>query len=148
MSQKKRMSRPKLRIGLFLILLMVAVISCERKFEFFEFNCEDCYQEKPETGPLIIYFSYNEENDHVSFTIYKGRFEDGVVEYEGTAFTLEEQIEVPVDEYYSVEAKYVSGADTIYVVDGDRFHLKRELSECDKKCYYFKGGIIDVRLRN
>ena len=141
------LSRINLKIVMFLIFLMVVVISCERKFDFYEFNCEDCYQEKPETGPLIIYFSFNEENDRVPFTIYKGRFEDGKEVYTGTAFSLEEQIEVPVDGYYSVEAKYVSGTDTIYVVDGDRFNLKRELSECDKKCYYFEGGFIDVRLR-
>ena len=131
---------------MFLILLVLVVISCERKFDFFEFDCEDCYQEKPESGPLIIYFSFNDENDYVLYTIFKGRFEDGIEEYADTAFFKEEQIEVPVDEYYSVEAKYVSGSDTIYVVDGDRFNLKRENSECDKKCYYFKGGIIDVRL--
>ena len=74
-------------------------------------------------------------------------FENRVEEYADTAFFKEEQIEVPVDEYYSVEAKYLSGTDTIYVVDGDQFNLKRETSECDKKCYYFKGGIIDVRLK-
>jgi len=132
---------------MFLILLVLAVISCERKFDFFEFDCEDCYQEKPESGPLIIYFSFNDENDYVLYTIFKGRFEDGIEEYADTAFYKEEQIEVPVDEYYSVEAKYVSGTDTIFVVDGDRFNLKRENNECDKKCYYFKGGIIDVRLK-
>lgn len=132
---------------MFLFLLLMVVISCERKFDFFEFDCEDCYQEKPDSGPLIIYFSFNDENEYVLYTIYKGRFEDGIEEYADTAFYKEEQIEVPVDEYYSVEAKYVSGTDTIFVVDGDRFNLKREKSECDKKCYYFKGGIIDVRLK-
>ncbi len=126
---------------------LLIVISCERKFEFFEFNCEDCYQEKPEYGPLIIYFSFNDENDFVLYTIYKGKFENRIEEYVGTAFIIEEQIEVPVNEYYSVEAKYISGTDTIYVVDGDRFDLERENSKCDKKCYYFKGGIIDVRLK-
>ena len=136
-----------LKRGIFFLLLLLAVFSCERKFDFFEFDCEDCYQEKPEYGPLIIYFSIDDENDFVLYTIYKGDFEDCVVEYADTAFFKEEQIDVPVDEYYSVEARYVRGGDTIYVIDGDRFNLKRENSECDKKCYYFKGGIIDVRLR-
>lgn len=132
---------------IFLFSLLLVIISCELTFDFFEFDCEDCYQEKPETGPLIIYFSFNDENDFVLYTIYRGNFEDGIVEYADTAFYGEEQIEVPVDEYYSVEARYMSGTDTIYVVDGDRFNLKQENSECDKKCYYFKGGIIDVRLK-
>ncbi|WP_340113295.1 hypothetical protein [Maribellus mangrovi] len=141
------MDRLKKKKWIFLMSFLLIVISCERKFEFFEFNCEDCYQEKPEYGPLIIYFSFNDENDFVLYTIYKGKFENRIEEYVGTAFIIEEQIEVPVNEYYSVEAKYISGTDTIYVVDGDRFDLERENSKCDKKCYYFKGGIIDVRLK-
>ena len=127
--------------------LLIIVFSCEGKFDFFEFDCEDCYQERPDYGPLIIYFSLDDENDFVVYTIYKGEFEDCIFEYADTAFYNEEQIDVPVNEYYSVEAKYVSGNDTIYVVDGDQFKRRKETSECDKKCYYFKGGIIDVRLR-
>jgi hypothetical protein len=129
-----------------LVLVLFTIIACERKFEFFEFDCEDCYREKPEYGPIIVYFSIDDVNEYVLYTIYKGNFEDGIVEYADTAFFNEEQIDVPVDEYYSVEAKYVRGKDTLCVVDGDRFNLKRENSACDKKCYYFKGGIIDVRL--
>ena len=53
---------------IFLISFLLAVISCERKFEFFVFDCEDCYQEKPDCGPLIIYFSFNDENDFVLYT--------------------------------------------------------------------------------
>ena len=111
------------------------------------FDCEDCYQERPDYGPLIIYFSIGKENDYVLYTIFKGEFEKGIIEYADTAFYEEEQIDVPVNDYYSVEAKYVKENDTIRVVDGDQFNIKKETAECDKKCYYFKGGIIDVRLR-
>ena len=137
----------KYKFWVIIIILSLSVFACERKFEIFEFNCEDCYQERPDYGPLIIYFSIGGENEYVLYTIYKGEFEDCIVEYADTAFYNEEQIDVPVNEYYSVEAKYVSGNDTIYVVDGDQFKLKKETTECDKKCYYFKDGIIDVRLR-
>lgn len=146
-NRNENTGKAKSKKWLFLILLLLGVISCERKFEFFEFDCADCYQDKPESGPLIIYFTIDAENEFVPYTIYKGNFEDCLVEYADTAFSKEEQIEVPVNEYYSVEAKYSSGTDTIYVVDGDRFKLKREDNECDKKCYYFKGGIVDVRLK-
>ncbi|WP_073169041.1 hypothetical protein [Tangfeifania diversioriginum] len=141
-----RQNKMSLKRWISLVLVLFAINACERKFEFFEFDCEDCYQEKPEYGPLIVYFSIDDVNEYVLYTIYKGNFDDGIVEYADTAFFNEEQIDVSVDEYYSVEAKYVRGKDTLCVVDGDRFNLKRENSACDKKCYYFKGGIIDVRL--
>ncbi len=127
--------------------MLFVLFSCERKFEFIKFECEDCYQEKPEYGPIIIFFSIEEENDYVLYTIFKGNFEDKIIEYADTAFFNEEQIDVPVDQYYSVEAKYIQNTDTIRVIDGDMFKVKKETEKCDKECYYYKGGIIDVRLR-
>lgn len=132
---------------IYLLLVVLAIFACERKFEFFELDCDDCYQDKPECGPLIIYFSFNEENDSVNYIIYRGNFENRDIEYAGKATFTEEQIDVPVNEYYSVEALYLKDGDTIHVVDGDRFKLKKETSECDKTCYYFKDGMIDVRLK-
>lgn len=128
-------------------LLFAIVFSCERKFEIFIFECENCYSDKPDYGPLKLFFTIDEKNDSVLYTIYKGNFEDGIVEYVGTAFYPEEEIDVPVDQYYSVEAIYVRGEDKIHVVDGDKLKLKKETEECDKDCYYFKGGEIDVRLK-
>ena len=131
-------------IAYFIIVLFV--FSCERKFEIFQFDCENCYREKPEYGPIIIYFSIDEENDSIQYTIYKGNFEERNVEYRDTAFYSEVQIDVPVDKYYSIEAVYLNDTDTIYVVDGDKFNVRRETEQCDEKCYYFKDGIYDVRL--
>lgn len=132
---------------IYLLLFVLLAVACERKYEFFELDCENCYQEKPECGPLIIYFSFDEENDSVRYIIYRGNFENREVEYTGNAIFTEEQIDVPVNEYYSVEALYLKDGDTIRVVDGDKFKLKKETSECDKKCYFFKDGMIDVRLK-
>jgi len=132
---------------IYLLLFVLLAVACERKFELFELDCENCYQEKPEWGPLIIYFSFDEENDSVSYTIYRGNFENKEVEYAGKATLTEEQIDVPVNECYSVEALYLKDGDTIRVVDGDTFKLKKETSECDEKCYSFKDGMIDVRLK-
>lgn len=129
------------------IFLLFVFFACERKFEFIKFECEDCFQEKPEYGPIIIFFSIEEENDFILYTIFKGNFEDGIIEYADTAFFNEEQIDVPVNQYYSVEAKYIQNTDTIRVIDGDMFKLKKETEQCDKDCFYYKGGIIDVRLR-
>lgn len=132
---------------IYFILFFFVIFACERNYEFFELDCENCYQDKPECGPLIIYFSFDDENDSVSYTVYRGNFESREVEYTGKATFTEEQIDVPVNEYYSVEALYLKNGDTIHVVDGDKFKLKKETSECDKKCYYFKDGMIDVRLK-
>lgn len=130
-----------------LVLVFVLGGACEKKYDDFEFDCDNCYREKPGYGPLVIYFSVNAENDSIPYTIYKGNFEDRIVEYSGEAVFSEEQIDVPVDEYYSVEALYVYKGDTIHVVDGDKLRLKKERSECDEKCYYFEDGVIDVRLK-
>lgn len=131
---------------LFIISLWM-LPSCERKLEIFVFDCKDCFQDKPEDGPLKISFTLNKENPFVLYTIYKGAFEDGNVEYADTAFNTIEYIDVPVNEYYSVKAEYTKKEQCITVVDGDRLKLKKDRNRCDKKCYYYKGGKIDVRLK-
>ncbi len=130
-----------------IILIYTIGISCERKYEFNLFDCEDCYQEKPEYGPLKLYFTIDDNNAFVPYTIYKGNFEDCIEEYTDTAFYPEEEIDVPVNQYYSVEAIYNNGDRVIHVVDGDKLKLKKETEQCDKDCYYYKGGEIDVRLK-
>lgn len=129
------------------ILSLWVLASCERKLEIFEFDCKDCFQDKPENGPLKIWFTLNEENPFVPYTIFIGAFEDGKVEYADTAFNTTEYIDVPVNEYYSVKAEYTKKEQCIDVVDGDRLNLKKNNNRCDKKCYYYKGGKIDVRLK-
>jgi len=134
---------------IFLFLLIVILISCERntKFSLEKFDCSECYQIKPDSADLSVKVTINSENPWVPLVIYKGKIEDHNIDFIDTAICEDYYLWVKVDEYYSVEAKYKSGNKTIIAVDGDKIKAKKNSNECDEACYWIKGGYVNVRLR-
>lgn len=131
-------------------LAIFIVVSCERNegVNLDGFDCLECYQQKPEWVKLEATVTINDENPFVALVIYKGNFEDNVIDFIDTTLTSDYWVDVHPDQYYSVKAKYIRGTDTIYAVDGDKVKLKHTDTNCDQPCYYKSGGVIDVRLRN
>ena len=134
----------------FFYILIMLLLACERNenINIDEFDCSECYQEKPDSVLLNASVTINSNNPYVALIIYKGNVEDGTIDYIDTTYIQDYWLVVKVDEYYSVKAKYVSGTDTIYAIDGDHVKLKHTDSNCDEPCYYKSGGHIDVRLRD
>ncbi|MCB2220338.1 MAG: hypothetical protein KQI35_08090 [Bacteroidetes bacterium] len=132
-----------------LIPVMLSMVSCERyEPASAGVDCLECYQQKPEWVQLNAKVTINSENPFVPLTIYKGDFENGVVDWIDTTWKEDYWVDVKPDEYYSVKAKYKDGTKTIYAIDGDNVKLKLSRNDCDVECYYQKGGYVDVRLRN
>ncbi|MBN2176019.1 MAG: hypothetical protein JW731_17950 [Bacteroidales bacterium] len=131
------------------LIFMLLLNQCERKepVDLGEFNCDECFQEKPEWGSLIVYVTLNDENPKVPLVVYIGNIEDGNIDWYDTADTREYYVPVRPDKYYSVRAEYRQGSKTIYAVDGDKFKLKYNNDGCDEPCYYFKGGYYDLQLK-
>jgi hypothetical protein len=132
----------------FMLLFMIFIAGCDGDQSIESFDCSTCYQDKPEWGPLQIKVTINSENTIVYLTIYRGDIENNEIEFEGQTVYPDYTVDVPVDKYYSVKAEYKVGDKTIYAVDGDKLKVKKNSTSCDQECYYFKGGYIDVRLRN
>ena len=131
-----------------LIFFLVFLAGCERNEPLESFDCATCYQDKPDWGPLQIMVTINNDNPYVPLVIYRGDIESNDIEYMDIAYSSEYTVDVPPDKYYSVTAEYKDGSKTIFAVDGDKLKMKKNIKDCDKECYYFKGGYIDVRLRN
>ncbi len=143
-----RIMRIGLRLAIFALCFAIG-ISCERNepVNWGTFDCATCYQDKPDSGPLQIKVTINDENSFVPLVIYRGNFESNDIEYVDTAFNSDYSVDVPVDKYYSVTAKYKNNGRIIFAVDGDNLKTAKNTQDCDQDCYYFKGGYIDVRLR-
>jgi len=130
-----------------LILSLIFHSGCERNESWESFDCSNCFQDKPEWGPLKIKVTINNENPSVPIVIYRGDIESNDIEYTDKADHSDYTVDVPPDKYYSVTAEYKTGGKTIFVVDGDKLKVKKNVKDCDQECYYFKGGYFDVRLR-
>ena len=140
----------KFKLFMFMTIFMTGIfltIGCERQPpNDYGFDCEYCYQIKPDSGQIGIKVTINDENPYVPITIYIGNIEDNNIEYSDTSYSSEYWVDVPVDKYYSVTAEYKSGDNTIIAVDGDKFKLKKNTKDCDEECYYYSGGFFDNRL--
>jgi len=129
-------------------IILIVSSACERIEEGDGIvQCSECYQENPATGPFNAVVTINSENPYVPLVIYRGNVEDNNVEYVDTTWESNYWVEVPVGAYYSIAAEYKVGDKIIFAIDNDKLETKLSEKDCDEPCYYFKGGYVDVRLR-
>ena len=136
---------------LFLMVLLhviaILIISCDKNFDFLEIDCSECYSNSPENGELIINVTINNENPEVPIAIYRDRIESGRIRINDTITQKTVCIEVPLNHYYSVTAKYMVGNDSVLAIDGERIKSQRVTGQCDTVCWIIKGGRYDLRLK-
>lgn len=131
--------------GIFVFIWLA--YSCGSDIFVVDVDCDECYYNEPDSADLIVDITINEENPFVPLVIYKGDVEENVVEFVDTAYGKTYYLYSPVNEYYSIKAKYKKGDKTIYAVDGDKLRTKSVSDVCDTHCYVIKGGILDIRLK-
>jgi len=129
------------------IIGFIIAFSCEGGTSTFEVNCAECFVPEPDSFELLVELNSISEYDSVYLQFYKGNVESGELSWEGRVETKEFLHRVPVNEYYSVKASYLSADETIIAIDGDRMTSKYITDACDTDCWIIKGGILDVRLK-
>lgn len=127
-----------------LIIILGAYSSCDL---FPKINCKDCQVLEPDSADLKMLFTINYENPRVPLTVYKGKVEDGNVEWVDTTNNETMYLYVKMNQFYSVEAKYKSGAKTIYAIDGDKITVTNQMDYCNQDCYIVTNNELDVRLK-
>ncbi len=134
--------------GVLTYIIILLAFSCEQNPFVLDVNCDECYYEKPDSADLIVDLTINEENPYVPLVFYKGKVEEGLIEWIDTAYTETLYLYSPVEQYYSIKAFYKSGEQTIISVDGDKLGTTQVSDVCDYDCWVIRGGILDVRLKN
>jgi hypothetical protein len=109
-------------------------------------NCSDCYTNKPDSADIKMSFTINSENPKVPLVVYKGKVEQGIVEWVDTTNKESLYLYVKLDQYYSVVATYKSGFRTIYAVDGDKITTRYVTDACNDNCYIVTNNKLDIRL--
>ncbi|MBN2348818.1 MAG: hypothetical protein JXJ22_08280 [Bacteroidales bacterium] len=131
---------------LFSIILFAT--ACDEKIFTSDVDCADCYQEKPDSADIIVYLTFNDENERIPLVVYKNEVDNNTIEYVDTATGSPYYLYVPVNAEYSVKAKYKKGSKTIYAVDGDKLKIKHVSDVCDTDCWVIVDGIINVELKD
>ena len=133
--------------GFILMVILTGFISCEKKIDFLEIDCSECYRIKPDEGSLTIRVTINKENQSVPIVVYRKEMEHELIRLVDTVTVEDYYVDVDVDHLYSVKAEYKSGGKIIYAVDGDRIRTRKITAQCDSTCWVIRGGNINVRLK-
>jgi len=110
------------------------------------YNYSDCNTREPFDGRIYINLSINSENPAVPITIYKGKLEENDVVLMDTATANKYDTLLPIDNYYTVTAKYKKGNTTIIAVDGGKIS-KSKTKTCDSICWSVKTASVNVKLK-
>ncbi len=133
---------------IFLIgIFPVIIFSCIKDSFNFNIDCDECYYNRPDSSDLVVNLTINSENPSVPLVFYKGKVEDGIIEWVDTATTSTLYLLSPVNKFYSVKAVYKSGEKKIIAIDGDKLKTRQVSGVCDRDCWVIYGGILDVRLK-
>jgi hypothetical protein len=147
------MSRNLIILG-FSSVLLVFFTTCGKEYLFAtKEDCNDCITPRPNSGPLHIKLSPRSREDTISVKVFKGRFvEKMLLDHSSQIYSFKTtetlvDVDVNLDEYYSVVAVYKVDGKTYYVVDGDKIKLYDIESTCDTECWIIRGGKINCILK-
>lgn len=130
-----------------ILVFSIKITGCEQEDLNSFVNCDDCFDNIPDSANLIVSVTINDENPYVPLTFYEGDYELGVVDYRDTARGDELYLYSEVGIEYSVMATYQKNGTTIFVVDGDKMRVVNGEEDCYSPCYYVRGGTLDLTLK-
>ncbi len=134
---------------LFTITAVLVPISCGEEYPFAsQEDCNDCISPKPATSSILIDISNPQQR--VPIRVYKGKYnssKDNDWIYADTATYTPFEVEVDVNEYYSVVAEYIKDGKKYTVVDGSELHAYSIQSTCNEYCWIIKGGTMNCMLK-
>ena len=138
----------KTYIKAILIFVLITLAGSCNEYLGLNVDCDNCWGFKPDSADLLIYLTVNQDHSEVPVTIYRGNFEDGVVDYVDTARESTYTLYSAVDQYYSVTAEYKVDGKTIIAVDGDVMKAKDASSSCDFECWIITDGEFSLQLNS
>jgi len=130
-----------------LFLLFLAQAGCD-EYLGSTVDCDNCFDVEPDSSDLIVDLTFDNGINSIPLVIYKGKIEEGSVEWIDKAYSSPFYLYVAVDEYYSVRAEYLFGDKKIVAVDGEKILSKHVSSDvCGYDCWVVTKGTLDVSLK-
>lgn len=132
---------------LIILAIMAGILTCKNEGNDVSDNCICESNEEPDSAYLTIKVTPNIENPYVHLTIYQHRYDpkDTTSYLKDSSNTGIYRHYVPVNNYYSVRAKYKSVNKIIYAFDGGILEAQEE-SGCANTCWQIVGGNLDATL--
>jgi hypothetical protein len=131
----------------FTLLTVLLITSCNSTYT----DCENpdysnCKTTIPENGTMKIEVTINAENPKVPIVIYSGNIENNIIQLNDTLTENSKNITLPVNNTYSITAKYKSNGKTIFAVDDDKIKATSN-AVCDSTCWSVTNGSVNLKLK-
>ena len=110
------------------------------------YDYKDCNTVEPYDAEMIINFSISSKTKYVPFEVYKGYVDDQVLLFRDTSWSDQLSYNMPVNERYSIKAKYKKDGKTIYVIDGGKLKVHSK-KVCDSTCWSVDHLELDAILK-
>lgn len=130
-----------------IIILVLTMYACSEKLFTSGVDCQECYQEKPDSAYVEIKLTINDIYDSIPLTVYCDKVENNEIDWIDTADVNPFYLFVKVNKYYSVAAQYINDTDTIIAIDGTKIKIKHVSGECDEDCWIIDGDELNVTLK-
>lgn len=127
-------------------LLSFLLYRCELEDMEDVIDCNYCEAVEQDSSSLELRVTINSENPVVPLEIYRGNYEDGVLDLKDTAYEASWWIYSKVGVEYTVLARYKDSKDSILVFDSEKMTIYESFGECGYRCYYVENYILDLQL--
>ena len=129
------------------LLILYPYQGCDL-IEILSINCSQCYTNSPEWYTFKVQVTFNEENQFVPITTYRGPFEDNNVAFYDTLYRINQNREILVEtgKYYTLVAEYRKDGRNYLVVNGGRLKVRKDYESCDQPCYHVIRRDIDLQI--
>ncbi len=134
--------------GVILFLIITICFSCEKP-GYFIVDCTECFTDEPKDATLEIKLEVFSRVTNVLtvLRIYEGNLEDSLLYREYRLNGSSTTATVPVNNDYTLTAKYYIGGRYYIAVNSVTPRIKYDKETCTDPCYYVYNKKVDLRLK-
>ena len=128
------------------IATIIVLQSCSVE-RLLDFNCEECYIDKPLYSAIQANFTINDENQEIPLTIYRGSPDNNkivltdIVTVETLFIDIENEVE------YTFVARYTRNGRTHYVINTLKTQVYIDQESCSAPCYYVTNKKVNLKIK-
>ena len=131
---------------LIIIVIIIAFHSCSAE-NLIEFNCEECYIDKPLYTTAQANLTINHENQEIPITIYRGSPDSNEIVFSDTITDKTLWIDIENQVEYTFVARYTRNGRTHYVTNTLKTRVDFYPESCSDPCYFVTNKMVNLRVK-